>query len=172
MDDFAAKHGEYSVPLLLLGPKGEVRVFATDHPPTPVSGSPSSRLHWIGPAPRQRGSKDPWPFQHPNGGCSSTDLGRIWPKATTTDRSAFSLASACWHSRSRRIRASPGRVGRGRFSSGRSSRDRPPGPTHSGNRPCARWGSTPSGSRASYRQRDDPSPSSGQARPWAQDRVM
>lgn len=38
MDEFAAKHGENCVPLVLLGPKGEVRVFATDHPPIPVAG--------------------------------------------------------------------------------------------------------------------------------------
>jgi len=38
MEEFAARHGEDSVPLLLLGPKGEVRVFAADHPPTPAPG--------------------------------------------------------------------------------------------------------------------------------------
>ena len=35
----------------------------------------------MGPAPRQRGSSDPWPFQQPRGGCSNTSLGRICPKA-------------------------------------------------------------------------------------------
>ena len=73
--------------------------------PTPVLASPSSRLHWIGPAPRQRGSREPWPFQQPRGGWSSTASGRIWPKATTTERSAARAASWSWQWRSRRIRS-------------------------------------------------------------------
>ena len=47
----------------------------------------------MGPAPRQRGRSDPWPFQHPRGGCCKTSFGRICPKATTTEASAPRAAS-------------------------------------------------------------------------------
>ena len=73
--------------------------------PTPVSASPSIRLHWIGAAPRQRGSREPWPFQQPRGGWASTSGGSSWPKATTTERSAPRAASSAWSSGWRRMRS-------------------------------------------------------------------
>ena len=38
IDEFRNQHGQDSVPLMLLGPKGEVRVFSIDQPPTPAAG--------------------------------------------------------------------------------------------------------------------------------------
>lgn len=38
MDMFLERYGRESAPLLLLGAKGEVRVFSEDHPPTPAPG--------------------------------------------------------------------------------------------------------------------------------------
>ena len=73
--------------------------------PTPVLLSPCSRHHWIGPAPRQRGSREPWAFQQPRGGWASTSGGRIWPNATTTNTSAPRAPSRAWSSGSRRIRS-------------------------------------------------------------------
>ena len=54
----------------------------------PVSVSPRMIAHWIGAAPRYFGSSEAWMLIEPRAGTSSTALGRIWPNATTTARSA------------------------------------------------------------------------------------
>ena len=46
---------------------------------TPVRLSPRMIAHWIGAAPRSRGSNDAWTFQGPSAGMASSDGGRIRP---------------------------------------------------------------------------------------------
>ena len=46
---------------------------------TPVSASPARMARWIGAAPRQRGSSEPWMLMQPSTGASRNALGRIWP---------------------------------------------------------------------------------------------
>ncbi len=37
-DSYRGRYGESGLPILLIGPKGEVRIFAEDHPPVPAKG--------------------------------------------------------------------------------------------------------------------------------------
>ena len=76
----------------------------------PVSVSPRMIAHWMGAAPRYLGSSEAWMLMEPRAGASSTAFGRIWPKATTTARSAANAASRS---------AQPGSRSRGGCSTGR-----------------------------------------------------
>src|SRR5262249_14835989 len=67
----------------------------------PVSLSPRMMAHAMGAAPRWRGSPEPWTLMEPRLGTSSTALGSIWPKATTTATSASSSRNRSGHPGSR-----------------------------------------------------------------------
>ena len=54
---------------------------------TPVTASPARMAHWMGAAPRWRGSREAWTLMAPSRGTWSTAAGRIFPYATTTSRS-------------------------------------------------------------------------------------
>ena len=68
---------------------------------TPVSESPFAIAHWMGAAPRSRGSSEAWTLTVPRGAMSITARGRIWPKATTTCSSGRSSRSSAWASGAR-----------------------------------------------------------------------
>src|SRR5688500_1110030 len=57
---------------------------------TPVSDCPARTAAWIGAAPRHCGSSEAWMLSVPRSGRSMTSRGRMWPYATTTDRSTSS----------------------------------------------------------------------------------
>ena len=60
---------------------------------TPAFSSPAMTDHWIGAAPRQRGSSEPCTLMHPRGGMSSTARGSSLPYATTMTASGASARS-------------------------------------------------------------------------------
>ncbi len=66
----------------------------------PVSVSPLMIAHWIGPAPRYFGSREPWTFMQPLGGSTRIAGGRIRPNAATTIKSGFQSVSEARKSRS------------------------------------------------------------------------
>src|SRR3972149_3824243 len=61
---------------------------------TPVSTSPGRRAAWVGPAPRQRGSREACTFRQPWGAARRSEAGRIWPKAATMMTSGAQAAIA------------------------------------------------------------------------------
>ena len=71
---------------------------------TPAISSPAMTAHWIGAAPRQRGSSEACTFRQPKRGMASTSAGSSMPYAATHTTSGSSAASAACSSASRNVR--------------------------------------------------------------------